>query len=179
MAPRAFFTELGSRRLTEVNNRRVPENRFIFDISPHRETAAACCGCCCSTTVLSAKLYRAGTAIRRLSYYNTTTTATTGSVNSAAAAAVAPAIKFSPTTRIPTVFNWMCSAARQQVSRSPTSEDERGVVNKLDEAIEREVRPWLDLVDSLRAQGIQDELSLPQVCVVLAFQRSTSINTTR
>ena len=37
------------------------------------------------------------------------------------------------------------------------------MVNKLDEAIEREVRPWLDLVDSLRAQGIQDELSLPQV----------------
>lgn len=36
-------------------------------------------------------------------------------------------------------------------------------MNKLDEAIEREVRPWLDLVDSLRAQGIQDELSLPQV----------------
>ena len=54
-------------------------------------------------------------------------------------------------------------AAHEQGSRSPTSEDERGVVNKLDEAIEREVRPWLDLVDSLRAQGIQDELSLPQV----------------
>lgn len=36
-------------------------------------------------------------------------------------------------------------------------------MNKLDEAIEREVRPWLDLVDSLRAQGIQNELSLPQV----------------
>lgn len=45
---------------------------------------------------------------------------------------------------------------------SPTT----GVVNKLDEAIEREVRPWLDLVDSLRAQGIQDELSLPQVSYV-------------
>jgi len=51
----------------------------------------------------------------------------------------------------------------RQVSRSPTNENEGGVVNKLDEAIEREVRPWLDLVDSLRAQGIQDELSLPQV----------------
>ncbi|CAN0386783.1 unnamed protein product, partial [Ectocarpus sp. 12 AP-2014] len=47
-----------------------------------------------------------------------------------------------------------------QVSRSPTT------VNKLDEAIEREVRPWLDLVDSLRAQGIQDELSLPQIAVM-------------
>lgn len=54
--------------------------------------------------------------------------------------------------------------AREQASRSPTGGDERGVVNKLDEAIEREVRPWLDLVDALRAQGIQDELSLPQVC---------------
>lgn len=50
-----------------------------------------------------------------------------------------------------------------QVSQSPTSDNDKGVVNKLDEAIEREVRPWLDLVDSLRAQGIQDELSLPQV----------------
>lgn len=55
------------------------------------------------------------------------------------------------------------SDLQKQVSRSPTSDNERGVVNKLDEAIEREVRPWLDLVDSLRAQGIQDELSLPQV----------------
>lgn len=44
-----------------------------------------------------------------------------------------------------------------QASQGPTP------VNKLDEAIEREVRPWLDLVDYLRAQGIQDELSLPQV----------------
>lgn len=55
------------------------------------------------------------------------------------------------------------SPPSRQVSRSPTGDNERGVVNKLDEAIEREVRPWLDLVDSLRAQGIQDELSLPQV----------------
>ncbi|CAM9205003.1 unnamed protein product [Choristocarpus tenellus] len=39
-------------------------------------------------------------------------------------------------------------------------------VNKLDEAIEREVRPWLDLVDALRNQGIQDELSLPQIAVM-------------
>eukprot|EP00752_Nemacystus_decipiens_P009127 g8151.t1 len=54
----------------------------------------------------------------------------------------------------------------REVSRSPTSDNERGVVNKLDEAIEREVRPWLDLVDSLRAQGIQDELSLPQIAVM-------------
>ena len=54
-------------------------------------------------------------------------------------------------------------SSRLQASRSPTSDNDRGVVNKLDEAIEREVRPWLDLVDSLRAQGIQDELSLPQV----------------
>lgn len=62
-------------------------------------------------------------------------------------------------------------AVHEQGSRSPTSEDGRGVVNKLDEAIEREVRPWLDLVDSLRTQGIQDELSLPQVCVVQVCMR--------
>ncbi|CAB1121527.1 unnamed protein product [Ectocarpus sp. CCAP 1310/34] len=52
------------------------------------------------------------------------------------------------------------SSEGREVSRSPTT------VNKLDEAIEREVRPWLDLVDSLRAQGIQDELSLPQIAVM-------------
>ncbi|CAM9383395.1 unnamed protein product, partial [Discosporangium mesarthrocarpum] len=39
-------------------------------------------------------------------------------------------------------------------------------VNKLDEAIEREVRPWLDLVDTLRSQGIEEELSLPQIAVM-------------
>lgn len=51
---------------------------------------------------------------------------------------------------------------REKNAETPTG----GVVNKLDEAIEREVRPWLDLVDSLRAQGIQDELSLPQIAVM-------------
>ncbi|CAM9381804.1 unnamed protein product, partial [Phaeothamnion confervicola] len=39
-------------------------------------------------------------------------------------------------------------------------------VNKLDEVIERDVRPWLDLVDTLRAQGIQEEVPLPQIAVM-------------
>lgn len=51
----------------------------------------------------------------------------------------------------------------QAAAGSASGSNRAGVVNKLDEAIEREVRPWLDLIDSLRAQGIQDELSLPQV----------------
>ncbi|CAM9724999.1 unnamed protein product [Chrysoparadoxa australica] len=38
--------------------------------------------------------------------------------------------------------------------------------NKLDEAIERDVRPYLDLVDALRSQGAQEELSLPQIAVM-------------
>jgi hypothetical protein len=37
-------------------------------------------------------------------------------------------------------------------------------VNKLDEALERDVRPYLDLIDSLRAHGIDEETPLPQVC---------------
>jgi hypothetical protein len=36
-------------------------------------------------------------------------------------------------------------------------------VNKLDEALERDVRPYLDLIDSLRAHGIDEETPLPQV----------------
>eukprot|EP00953_Heterococcus_sp_UTEX-ZZ885_P036768 18922-Heterococcus_DN1.PRE.1 len=39
-------------------------------------------------------------------------------------------------------------------------------VNKLDEALERDVRPYLDLIDSLRAHGIDEETPLPQICVM-------------
>ena len=33
----------------------------------------------------------------------------------------------------------------------------------LSDSIEREVRPWLDLVDQLRNIGVQEYLPLPQV----------------
>jgi interferon-induced GTP-binding protein Mx1 len=38
--------------------------------------------------------------------------------------------------------------------------------SKLDEGIERDVRPWLDLIDTLRAMGIHQDLPLPQIAVM-------------
>ncbi|KAG5178451.1 Mgm1-like protein [Tribonema minus] len=39
-------------------------------------------------------------------------------------------------------------------------------INKLDEAIERDVRPFLDLIDTLRSHGVQEETPLPQIAVM-------------
>jgi hypothetical protein len=36
----------------------------------------------------------------------------------------------------------------------------------LTEAHEKNVRPWLDLVDTLRAQGVHEDLPLPQIAVM-------------
>jgi len=38
--------------------------------------------------------------------------------------------------------------------------------SKVAAAVERDVRPWLDLVEALRSLGIQEDLPLPQIVVV-------------
>jgi hypothetical protein len=36
----------------------------------------------------------------------------------------------------------------------------------IDEAFSRDVRPYLDLIDSLRRLGVHNDLSLPQIAVM-------------
>jgi hypothetical protein len=38
--------------------------------------------------------------------------------------------------------------------------------NSMGDAIERDVRPWLDLIEALRQEGVQEDLPLPQIAVM-------------
>ena len=38
--------------------------------------------------------------------------------------------------------------------------------SSLAETHEKKIRPWLDLIDSLRAQGVHEDLGLPQIAVM-------------
>ncbi|CAM9491796.1 unnamed protein product, partial [Heterosigma akashiwo] len=38
--------------------------------------------------------------------------------------------------------------------------------SSIEQAIDRDIRPFIDLVDSLRSLGIHNDVQLPQICVV-------------
>lgn len=48
-------------------------------------------------------------------------------------------------------------AVRREVYSSASS---------MNSAIERDVRPWLDLVEALRQEGVQEDMPLPQIAVM-------------
>lgn len=67
----------------------------------------------------------------------------------------------------PLYLSVLCSASMKlyTVDRDPTIVGST-YVQSLNTSFDRDVRPWLDLVDELRAHGISQDLPLPQIAVM-------------